>query len=245
MAKARAHPSSLALIAIIGAAVLWQGCTATKDNYALLSTFFDGVPDPNAKLATIDQRTGEIRATGSFSAHKPYAEERCGECHQGAEMLTRDSSAMCLRCHEGVPTQYPRMHGPVAAVACLWCHHPHESVRPHLMREEDRKLCTQCHVPGGFDPVRVPAHADERRACMECHTAHGGTAAHMLRPGADANTPPPRPSVEPERRAPSGGSGNGPAKPAGDGASGPVGGSAGPMSGSTGVDSGGTTKGGL
>lgn len=160
---------------------LWQGCTVTRENYSTLSFWFDGVPDPNSETSKVDPTTGVVTKRQLVLVHKPFEEERCTECHAGGEALNRSSSGICLKCHEKVPTEKPRMHGPVAAVACLWCHQPHESTREFLLRDSPRKVCVQCHEPGGLSVVKVPAHADEARSCLECHYGHGGTQAHMLR----------------------------------------------------------------
>lgn len=179
-----------AAIACVVAAALWQGCTVTEENYQTLSFWFDGVPDPKGKFASVDPRTGEVRQFGKISLHKPFEEEKCAECHNGPEALTRESSSICLKCHQGVTTQHARMHGPVSAVACLWCHSPHESTYPNLMRNVDRKLCLQCHDAGGLDPSREPAHADPNASCLTCHSGHGGPKPFLLRSDAPKNPAP-------------------------------------------------------
>ncbi|MBS0196172.1 MAG: hypothetical protein JSR77_05385 [Planctomycetes bacterium] len=158
----------------------------TKDNYKMLSRFFDGVPVPvDATDAPAD---GQPRKETIVSVHPPYAQEKCDECHNTGKRLNKESSALCLKCHEKIPTEYPRMHGPVAAVACLWCHSPHDASQPHLIKEPDRKLCMQCHTSAILDASRVPAHAEESRACLECHFGHGGTERYQLRPGKADNS---------------------------------------------------------
>jgi predicted CXXCH cytochrome family protein len=170
--------------------IAWPGCTVTKDNYKTLSFFFDGVPDPSAPGNTVDPLTGEIRAA-VMVAHDPFAKEQCDECHKGKLRMSRNDSAPCLRCHADQPNAHKYMHGPVAAGACLWCHNPHESAQPHLMRDSDRKVCGQCHTKEFFEGSSVEAHLDAARACQECHTGHGSDSRFMLRPGADASTPAP------------------------------------------------------
>ena len=60
--------------------------------------------------------------------HKPFAEEKCDACHSGGvNALYRPlpqsvSSEVCLKCHKDATSNKPIMHGPVAAVECLWCH---------------------------------------------------------------------------------------------------------------------------
>lgn len=174
---------------LIGGAVLivaWASCTVTRENYKTLSFFFDGVPDPDAPSVMVDPKTGAVRTLAMMSLHAPYVQEKCEECHGSRLRLSNRDSGACLKCHAETPRQHERMHGPVAANACLWCHHPHESTQPHLLREPDRKLCAQCHTPELLDTSRVPEHADASRACLECHVGHGGSLPFLLRRNAGA-----------------------------------------------------------
>jgi len=178
---AGARLTAVLVVALVVAANVWTGCTVTKSNYKTLSLFFDGVPDPESKVATIDEATGKVVPGANMSIHAPYAEESCSECHRGRLRMTKNNSGMCASCHEGKEREHEYMHGPVAAQACLWCHHPHESKHKHLMRDSDRAICTLCHVPEMLSSDRVPEHADNARGCLECHTGHGGPRPFMLR----------------------------------------------------------------
>jgi len=87
-----------------------------------------------------------------------------------------------MKCHEPVTRQYPRMHGPVAAVACLYCHRAHDAEYEYLLKTDEPEMCTQCHQRGvllGDDP---PAHLDPERSCIDCHSGHGGTGSGFLLP---------------------------------------------------------------
>lgn len=163
---------------------VWLGCSVTPENYKAWAFFFDGVPDPSAR-----PMVGGIPVEGGASAvsqiafiHKPYLDEDCNSCHRSGLPFTRRDSSGCLSCHEGVPTEHRFTHGPVAANACLWCHTPHESAFPHLLRETDRRLCSRCHSVSMLDVERVPAHADPQQACLNCHFGHGGDQRYNLRP---------------------------------------------------------------
>lgn len=170
----------------------WTGCTVTESNYKMLSYFFDGVPDPNAPVP-IDGGTlvDAIRRSPTYTVHKPYEADACAECHSSRFRLTRNDSPVCLKCHADQVSSHPRMHGPVAAGACLWCHSPHDSAYAHLLRDRDRPLCMQCHEQGLLSTATVPAHADASRGCLECHAGHGGAAALFLRAEPPAEPPPP------------------------------------------------------
>ena len=180
--------------ALVGAGLAglsWTGCTVTKSNYRTLSRFFDGVPDPGVTVAADGTEIVGGQKVPSLSIHEPYAKEQCSSCHNTGVRLSRDSSSLCLSCHDKVQTEHVQMHGPVAAGACMWCHSPHESPYKHLMRDADRKVCTLCHTPSLLDAERVPAHASPDASCLECHFGHGGPERYQLRPGiAGAPTPP-------------------------------------------------------
>ena len=179
---------ALLVLASVGMA-LWGGCTVTPKNYKVLSFFFDGVPDPAlTAVGEVRGRDGVVRASKVW-VHQPFAEDKCDACHTTRYRPTKNNGSICLPCHEKVPTEYVQMHGPVTAQACIWCHNPHESRYPHLLRDPDRKVCAQCHSGNLLDSSRVPAHADESRACLECHVGHGANGRFLLRDGAEAGRP--------------------------------------------------------
>lgn len=225
--RAAARRTLAAVLVAGAAAAVWCGCTVTKENYATLSFFFDGVPDPSAAIAGGDP--GDQTIAAAVVVHQPFAEEKCEECHKTQYRPSRNDPRSCLGCHDKVVGQHAWTHGAVAGGACLWCHSPHESVRKWLLRGPDRKLCMQCHSATMLTGKTVPAHADEKASCLSCHFGHGGESPLMLRPGASAAAPPPenatqddpkkQPVFDPDRRPSGAQPGVGPeAKPADDGA---------------------------
>ena len=118
--------------------------------------------------------------------HKPYVDDKCNECHVGRigglySPATGDvTSDVCLKCHQKVQNAYPIMHGPVAAVECLWCHAPHEANDKHLLRLNSPELCLQCHTPELLSPD-PPQHLDPKADCLQCHSAHGGQKHGLLK----------------------------------------------------------------
>jgi len=175
------------VLALLAAGVLIAlGCTVTKRNYAMLSTFFDGVPDPNARALAVQ---GDATLAAAVIVHKPFAEEKCESCHKTQYRPKRNDPTPCLSCHEKAGKEHAWVHGAVAGGACLWCHSPHESARKWLLRGPDRKVCGQCHAATMTDRT-VPAHSDDKMSCVACHYGHGGENSLMLRPGASATSPP-------------------------------------------------------
>lgn len=178
----------VALWSLVGLGIIVDtGCTVTKDNYATLSFFFDGVPDPNT-VAGGAAKPGDATLMAVVSTHAPFAQDKCDACHKTQYRPSRNDGSPCLACHQGVLTQHNWTHGAVAGGACLWCHSPHESARRWLLRGPDRKVCAQCHAGTMLDASAVPAHVDESVSCVSCHFGHGGDDSLMLKPGASATT---------------------------------------------------------
>jgi predicted CXXCH cytochrome family protein len=172
------------------AAIVVAGCSVEK-HYELLSFFFDGVPQPGTGVpsgvgAGAPGRPGPVVIVSSHSA---FAERRCEECHGdtgGFGLVVSGFSdldaTVCRNCHAEVAQEYPRMHGPVTAQECLWCHWAHESPNPHLLAQASPDLCLGCH---GFELrglPQPPEHSDLERDCLDCHHGHGGPEPFFLKP---------------------------------------------------------------
>ena len=132
---------------------------------------------------------GSGEGTGAFkpllaSTHKPFVEEKCDACHAGGSgaitAFASVTSDVCLKCHTGTPHQYPMMHGPVAVTACLWCHNPHESNQPSLLKAPRRAVHP---VPRAADAERRPAGAPHHQLRMP-QVPHGSRRHPALFPSA-------------------------------------------------------------
>jgi predicted CXXCH cytochrome family protein len=188
----RSRPGRLGLLLALGG-LAWGGCSVEK-HYEILSFFFDGVPAPPSD----DPSAGEAAGTGVGvaaadlirSAHTAYRERRCAECHgtQAVFGLQTEGFAdlgesICLECHADA-TDLARLHGPVAAGACLFCHEPHVSRYPDLLLEGSPELCLGCHQFELQGAPPTPVHEDLSRDCLDCHFGHGGDDRYFLRPEA-------------------------------------------------------------
>lgn len=217
---------SIALAALVALCLIpaWSGCTPQK-RYKVLTYFFDGVPDPDAKPTT--QPGGEgatvvtnTRTGATVYVHKPFATNDCAQCHPGAgqgasfESFAKVPHTICAKCHKETSTTFKVMHGPVAVGQCLLCHQPHESTVPALLNEPAPAVCEQCHVRGMLSTI--PQHSTPKQSCLDCHFGHGGPERFFLRVAADT---PPAPSTQPATApAPASTPATAPAKPAGGGA---------------------------
>ena len=189
------------LIILVLLCTAWIGCS-TKKNYKLLSFFFDGVPDPNAPPHPVGQPDA-VGAVGKptlpvLSTHKPFGDNNCTACHKGGREagfeLSAVNASICMDCHEKVLRAYPMMHAPVAARACLWCHNPHDSPSPSLLRDPAPAVCTQCHEKELLG-AKPPEHLLPDAKCLDCHIGHGGVKRYQLR--ADLPTGTTRPTSIP------------------------------------------------
>jgi predicted CXXCH cytochrome family protein len=153
------------LLALLIALPLWTfGCSSSA-RYKILSFFFDGVPPPGSeKVSDASGRDGTghrtpkggIRSVEQALAlgrrniftHQPYDQYRCTVCHdmeRNNQLALTPEDGLCARCHPGVATRPRFVHGPVAAGACLECHHPHESEIKGILLHEATTLCLRCH----------------------------------------------------------------------------------------------------
>lgn len=93
---------------------------------------------------------------------------------------------LCAACHgdlegETLARNHAVVHAPVASGGCTFCHDPHRSPYPKLLKSPDgRTLCGRCHDPAVSS--RVCPHPDSvGRDCLECHLPHAAEKRGLLR----------------------------------------------------------------
>jgi len=222
----RRSPTSWVLLAtaLLAASLLVEACSIERD-YKRLSFFFDGVPDPDAPplpamapgqlrpeeyaSLTNEQRAALLArkvAVPEISYHPPAREKRCGECHEeapggsaggfpiGIPELLLPPEQLCLKCHEVPDATY--VHGPAGLGMCSFCHLPHQSLYPHLLRrEKPSELCSICHTGDTFvTSVEHEAYGDQ--SCTSCHDPHASERPALLRPEERPEAPQEEPDAE-------------------------------------------------
>ena len=76
-----------------------------------------------------------------------------------------------------------KVHAPVAAGDCLFCHAPHQAERGGLLRGDAEALCVPCHQDVREQAKLASVHAPFRNfACGECHQPHRGGAGLLRQP---------------------------------------------------------------
>ncbi len=180
--------------------VLLASC-ADSTKHRLLTFFFDGVPKPGeeapvegyrgigrgATSRPFNRATMRPSSAGVVYAHTPYAQNKCGGCHERStgRLIVSEKEGLCRICHTKAFDDARYVHGPVAVNACYFCHHYHSSGRPAMLLDEPSALCLLCHKPGDVAADR-PHHAEiEERSCLECHDPHKGNNRFFLTQDGD------------------------------------------------------------
>jgi predicted CXXCH cytochrome family protein len=182
--------ATLVVVASLG------GCNSLTA-YKVTSTIFDGVPrmppaDQYCKdyhdqamleeLTEEGRRSKEQGSSQGESAHPPYVEKRCNDCHDKNKEsgFVVEADKLCVHCHTGFPSG-EFVHGPVAVGACLKCHVPHSSKYPSLLVRPRTEVCSICHTePRAAMGLHKTAISKEI-ACVDCHNPHAGNDRYFLR----------------------------------------------------------------
>lgn len=115
-----------------------------------------------------------------------------------SELSSKDSSAICLKCHEGAQGRneerfnYRRSEHSRHGVSCLDCHSSHSPKRTEfLLRNTEPNMCFQCHADqrAAFSKPFHHKVPEGGMKCSDCHNQHGGLASKQLRTTAAGDTP--------------------------------------------------------
>ncbi len=127
--------------------------------------------------------------------HKPFADKKCGECHQtlderrGAAGGDGGENDICYKCHPGkkIPNPLPVglvVHKPMIKGSCRSCHLTHNSNYPSLLVSTTLDLCGNCHsfvkkIKSQAAGSIHPPYKEGR--CGQCHDVHLGMNAKLLK----------------------------------------------------------------
>ncbi len=160
-------------------------------SHKTLTVFFDGVPPEYDSLRMVAKQNGKktdsivlqelaaVAAATKHSSHPPFANKKCGLCHdQGRKgKLTEPMPGLCFQCHDVFEFKFG--HGPAASGSCTACHNPHTAENPKLLLRTSQELCYYCHEPSRV--TVTPAHEKlGTTACTTCHNPHGGNNKYFL-----------------------------------------------------------------
>ena len=97
--------------------------------------------------------------------------------------LERSINRSCVACHEKAVKRFAkaRLHAPVRAGACSFCHLDHGPENRLILLGREDRICARCHDPGSAaSRTAHGGYALEGSRCSECHDPHGGEAAGFL-----------------------------------------------------------------
>ena len=124
-------------------------------------------------------------------SHHPVLQKTilCIDCHKLSDPSNKPLSAAnvnseCFSCHAEFQGPFPYEHGAVndytvEKEGCIYCHDPHGSPHPRLLRQPVGPLCLNCH----FVPKHQTAHGGiwAKSDCTECHAdIHGSYTSQNL-----------------------------------------------------------------
>jgi DmsE family decaheme c-type cytochrome len=133
----------------------------------------------------------EIKGKFHLVSHHPVLQKTilCIDCHKILGPLDEPLSFAsanigCFSCHAEFQGPFPYEHGAVndytvEKEGCIYCHDPHGSPNPRLLKEPARPLCLNCHLV----PKHQTAHGGiwANKNCLECHVdVHGSYTSKNL-----------------------------------------------------------------
>jgi predicted CXXCH cytochrome family protein len=170
--------------------ILISSCSS-QSSYKVLSTIFDGVPDPesiNSKSIDSIKKTNpkseltnpEIQIT-SGSVHPPFKERACNKCHKGGGPgQLKIMPELCYSCHKDFAAQGTFVHGPINGGYCNECHVPHNSKFEKLLLNDGQDLCFKCHSKEDVLSNEKHSKIDSTK-CWKCHNPHVEKNKYMLK----------------------------------------------------------------
>ncbi len=167
-------------------------CSSEK-KFKILSTLFDGVPEPeSSESAMADSLAADSSTASPVSVatrrkqpeiffHYPFLEKACDSCHgrTAGNQLNEEPPDLCYSCHDDFREDLRLLHGPVAGGLCTACHNPHRADYPKLLFAKGQDVCLKCHDSHAVFANEIHAEI-EKTSCIECHNPHGGNEDFFL-----------------------------------------------------------------
>lgn len=128
-------------------------------------------------------------------SHYPIKNGGCLVCHtkdKGRIEMRYNGSENCVRCHgqtvgTSTANEPEKIHAPIRQEDCIACHSPHFKSYPHMLLDEQDKVCEFCH--GAITRMGAVRHKalDSKDGCIGCHVPHFSDDRPLLKiPQPDA-----------------------------------------------------------
>jgi len=183
--------TSFPLLKVLAVTAILIGLVSCRGSHKVLSTFFDGVPEPQAEQALktdslLVDSSGVLMASAVpkkpvIVIHSPYQDKACDDCHTASRgnALSEPQPDLCYTCHDDFRESFKALHGPAAAGFCTECHNPHLSRNEKLLVRTGQPLCLYCHE--STDVFKNENHEGiDDMNCTDCHDPHGGEDRFLL-----------------------------------------------------------------
>jgi len=178
--------------------VLFIITCSRRVSFNVLSTIFDGVPDPNNNVALAESdsiaQSNQVDTTGILAStevindqvvfHEPFLEKECANCHDPNNMgsFLYPQPELCYQCHEKLAVKKEFSHGPAASGYCTSCHSPHKTETTKLLLQTGQELCLDCHNSTLTAKNEIHSNIGET-SCSDCHDPHSSDSQYLLQPG--------------------------------------------------------------
>ncbi|HBL18622.1 MAG: hypothetical protein A2X36_08300 [Elusimicrobia bacterium GWA2_69_24] len=110
----------------------------------------------------------------------------CDSCHSGAHVrrpkdkwLSAEGAALCGQCHDAPDPKKSVRHPPAAGGQCVFCHDPHRSANPKLLKDRMPDQCFRCHSPKPFFDKAMHSPVASG-LCASCHDPHASKNKKLL-----------------------------------------------------------------
>jgi len=184
--------SAFLTIAWLAGLLGWSlaGLPAAQSASAVKETVRPPLPSDHLKIGDIECKECHSELVENKTLHPVAAD--CANCHEykdkeesGEISFVLEGNSLCMMCHADKQEDLESKKSKHAAVeaGCVFCHTPHSSAEPVLLKEKVNGLCYVCHSDKQ-EELAEPAfgHAPIKDVgCVACHNPHTSNDPPLLK----------------------------------------------------------------